>query len=267
LQKIEDFVHEFSRRHKNCPRLNPNSLFLPTRLVYVGTQQKPTLRLDDRTCYVREPWPWSLTEYIALSHCWGGDVAGKLTTKNYASLRESISESPESLPQNFIDAIKITRVMGVRYLWIDSLCVLQDSASDWADESPTMGQVFSGAYCVIAAIASEKSGGGCFRDRPRSFDPFSLHSKRSLIATTASENSSGGRFRDRPRFFDISLLHSEERSLCHISTPRLSTRTFFGTRVDTAPLTKRAWAFQERLLSRRVVHFCSNVILFECNTV
>jgi hypothetical protein len=51
--------------------------------------------------------------YIALSHCWGGDVAGKLTTKNYDSLR--ISESPQSLPQNFIDAIKITRGMGLRF--------------------------------------------------------------------------------------------------------------------------------------------------------
>jgi hypothetical protein len=175
-------------------------------------------------------------EYIALSHCWGGDVVGKLTTKNYAALRRRIFEGPDSLPQTFIDAIKITREMGLRHLWIDSLCILQDSPSDWAGESPTMGQVFSSAHCVIAATASENSRGGCFRDRP-SF------------------------------YTDVSLLHSDVESICHISTPRPSTRTFFGTRVETAPLTKRAWAFQERLLSRRVVHFCSDVILFECNTV
>lgn len=163
----------------------------------------------------------------------GGDIEYKLKTTNYPSMEEGINI--DLLSRNFQDAISTTRRIGISYLWIDSLCILQDSADDWSTESPTMGQVFSGAVCVISATASESSSGGCFRQR---------------LARSATWN-----------------LLSTSKTRYYISTHVPSMKTLFDTRVETAPLTKRAWAFQERLLSRRLVHFCSDAVLFECNTI
>ncbi|KAK0724303.1 heterokaryon incompatibility protein-domain-containing protein [Lasiosphaeris hirsuta] len=229
LAKIKDWIGDCSR-HKDCQPPDPDATFLPSRLLYVGTASAPELRLiSTRSNAVQESNP----RYMALSHCWGGDIACKLTTANHAAMREAISDG--SLPKNFLHAIDITRRLGVPYLWIDSLCILQDSPSDWADESPTMGQVFAHAHCVVAATASENSSGGCFRNRPVP------QMERNLMTSRARR--------------------------CYLSTTAPSVRTLFDTRVETAPLTKRAWAFQERLLSRRLVHFCSDAVLFECNTM
>ncbi|KAK3345967.1 heterokaryon incompatibility protein-domain-containing protein [Lasiosphaeria hispida] len=229
LAKIKDWIGDCSR-HKDCQPPDSDTTFLPSRLLFVGTTSTPELRIiNTRSDAVQGPNP----KYIALSHCWGGDIPCKLTTTNYPTMRETISES--TLPKNFFHAIDITRRLGVPYLWIDSLCILQDSPSDWADESPTMGQVFASAHCVVAATASENSSGGCFRNRP-------VPQMERNLMTSATRR-------------------------CYLSTTAPSVRTLFDTRVETAPLTKRAWAFQERLLSRRLIHFCSDAVLFECNTM
>ena len=67
-----------------------------------------------------------------------------------------------ALSRNFQDAVAISRRIHVSYLWIDSLCILQDSIDDWKAESPVMGQVYANAYCVISATASESSPAGAF---------------------------------------------------------------------------------------------------------
>ena len=230
FDQIQIWIRECSR-HKHCqpPKSSPH--FLPARLIFVGTREKPELRL----VHARQGMPSDqIPQYIALSHCWGGDIACKLTTENHSAMRTSLSE--DSLPKNFLDAVRATRHLGIPYLWIDSLCILQDSSRDWAEQSPTMGQVFASAYCVIAATASENSYGGCFRNRP-------VHRVERNIMTSATQR-------------------------CYVvSSGTPSIRTLFDTRVEAAPLTKRAWAFQERLLARRLVHFCSDAVLFECNTI
>jgi hypothetical protein len=76
--------------------------------------------------------------YAALSHCWGGNIATCLKTNTLSIFQTSLPYA--QLPQNFRDAISITRELGVRYLWIDSLCIVQDSMEDWTAESARMGQ-------------------------------------------------------------------------------------------------------------------------------
>ncbi|KAK0627329.1 heterokaryon incompatibility protein-domain-containing protein [Immersiella caudata] len=221
-------------KHPMCgtsTSLNP--AYLPSRLLYVGKPNVPVFRLlvnaaVDRPDVVDD-------RYIALSHCWGGNIACQLTTNNYTSMAVHIQE--RTLPKNFLDAVLITRGLGIQYLWIDSLCIVQDSVLDWESESPMMGHIFANAYCVIAATASKNSHGGCLRAR---------------------------RVRDRPDRRDLMRSGSK---YCYTSRSYPSVRTLFETRVEQAPLTQRAWAFQERLLARRLVHFASDTLLFECNTL
>ncbi|PMD19341.1 heterokaryon incompatibility, partial [Hyaloscypha hepaticicola] len=67
-----------------------------------------------------------------------------------------------TLPKTFQDAVLITRDLGVRYLWIDSLCIIQDSDEDWEQEAARMSEVYANGYVMLAAHGSENCHGGCF---------------------------------------------------------------------------------------------------------
>ncbi|KAJ5547125.1 hypothetical protein N7494_004710 [Penicillium frequentans] len=105
------------------------------------------------------------TKYVTLSHCWGGATSEipSLTTRNYEKFLQRITIT--HLPQTFQDAIQLTRHLGIRYLWIDSLCIIQDSREDWLDQSALMGSVYQGSYLNIAATKSTDPSGGLFTTR------------------------------------------------------------------------------------------------------
>lgn len=87
-----------------------------------------------------------------------------LTKSSQASLCHEIPI--ELLPQSNQDAIQITRSLGIRYLWIDALCILQDldDPSDWLKESARMGDVYKFAYVTISASRASTGGEGCFAE-------------------------------------------------------------------------------------------------------
>ncbi|KUJ12376.1 HET-domain-containing protein [Mollisia scopiformis] len=100
-------------------------------------------------------------EYLCLSHCWGVNNTALKTMK--ASLQAMKSNIPwKSLPKTFRDAIVITRKLGFRYLWIDSLCIIQDSVRDWELQSSRMGDIYNGAFATIFALYGNDSDSGCF---------------------------------------------------------------------------------------------------------
>ena len=104
---------------------------------------------------------------MTLSHCWGTSKSRdyNLSSNNWKQYTDAISVS--ALPKTFLDAIAFTRVLGIRYLWIDSLCIIQDSQEDWVTESALMPSVYGNSFCNIAASGAFNSAEGCFLSRRR----------------------------------------------------------------------------------------------------
>ncbi|KAI0188937.1 hypothetical protein EV127DRAFT_409181 [Xylaria flabelliformis] len=150
--------------HDSCnlvDRFNLRAKGPPTRLLYVGLENAPELRLY-------EPQKEEVLQYIALSHPWGNK---KLHSHFYTDIhnvtkhREAISET--DLPRLFKDAIKLTRALHCQYLWIDSLCIIQGDGGDFESEAGRMELVYSMAYCVIATTHATGNSDNFLIPRPK----------------------------------------------------------------------------------------------------
>ncbi|KAI1099112.1 HET-domain-containing protein [Jackrogersella minutella] len=179
--------------------------------------------------------PMKTGKYACLSHCWGGEIIENAVTTKQSLNRKKQGISVESLPQTFQDAIKVTRKLAIRYLWIDSMCILQDNddQSDWDQESRKMASIYKNALITIAATCSGNSNDGFIHSSDRACP----HPLKYRTAT------------GQPVDFYVSrkLLHHEY--------------SFEGS---FHPLLKRAWAYQERLLSPRYLHFTFGEVVWEC---
>jgi hypothetical protein len=222
-------IDQCSEGHELCKArfvADESRSYLPLRLLDVGGSQGDPIKLINGAELKAE-----LVTYLALSHCWGGPIDAKLYKGNLEDMKTT---GVKTLPCNFREAIIVTRGLGERYLWIDSLCIVQDDDQEWEEQSINMGLVYANAKCVLSAAASGNSNGGCFRPR----DLF-----RSDCVL-------------RRRWNRALVVRSQERS----DLVRL-----FKRKIESAPLTKRGWTFQERYLASRILHFGSGVVLFECN--
>ncbi|OAL45929.1 HET-domain-containing protein, partial [Pyrenochaeta sp. DS3sAY3a] len=184
--------------------------------------------------------------YIALSHVWGPNGIPdhtKLLKSNITQFHKRIPYS--CLAKNFQDAINITRQLKLRYIWIDAICIIQDSTQDWKTESMKMASVYMNALLTVAIEDSPDSEGGCFRTVDFSK---SLPTMISIESTLSNGVTS-------------TLIIPEEVDA-----------TVGGT-VETGPpelqrsvLATRAWAYQERILSPRIIHFTNDTMIWECRT-
>jgi len=142
------FWREHCRRfHTRCSsNLGSKEGHLPIRVLFVGTPDSDIIRLSIPA--------GKKAKYAALSHRW--DQSRTVACTTTANLNCRIRDIPKSdLSQLFQDAILVTRRLGFQYLWIDSLCILQDSREDWERESVLMGDVFANSDITISAVAAE----------------------------------------------------------------------------------------------------------------
>lgn len=139
-----------SKHKKACSR--PQRSRLPTRVLNVGDWGAA------RAVFQLTHGKHGL--WTALSYCWGIQHPLKTIRANLEAHCEGISIS--KLPQIFRDAIIVTRQFGYRYLWIDSLCIIQDSSEDWNKESAKMAEIYSRAALTISADASQSAHHGMF---------------------------------------------------------------------------------------------------------
>lgn len=155
------------RSHELCCRKVPGTpKRLPTRLIQViripGAVKNT--KIQAKLCQGSD-LP-NDTPYATLSHCWGRTKFLTLTKDNLDQMTRDISVA--ELPRVFQDAMRVTLELGLFYLWIDSLCIIQDceNLEDWKLEAPRMGDVYGQATFGIAATGFADGQAGLFR-RPR----------------------------------------------------------------------------------------------------
>ena len=171
--------------------------------------------------------------FCALSYCWGpkGTPAMATTRDN---LNDQLKGIPlASLPKTFRDAIVVTREVGIRYLWIDALCIIQGDEKDWKTECARMAGVYQGASLVIAASGAENPEEGCFSRKHR------------CSAVDVPYYSTGG----------------QRAGLMQLSARADDESPYWG------PLNTRGWAVQEWYLGRRVLHFMPGGLSWKCRVV
>ncbi|OCL01851.1 HET-domain-containing protein, partial [Glonium stellatum] len=152
LGKIQQWKETCIKNHSSCAK--NEYVPLPTRVIDVGNV-KPNLWHTAR----------SYGAYTALSHCWGKASTFTTTTATLTERTEGMDIA--TLPQTFHDAIVITRKLGLRYLWIDSICIIQDDHEDWKREAANMLDVYKNSYLTLSAMSAENSHEG-FLHRKRS---------------------------------------------------------------------------------------------------
>ncbi|KAN0117032.1 Heterokaryon incompatibility protein (HET) domain containing protein [Hyaloscypha variabilis] len=221
---MKKWLYVCQNSHTKCEQNKPLDRQLPTRLIEVGDTD-----MDLRLCETLG-LPQEL-QYLTLSHCWGGKVFTTLTRENFEQFLSHIPT--ESLSKTFRDAIEVTRRLGFKYLWIDSLCIIQGDEVDWTKEASRMEFVYLNSALNIAASAAPDGDFGCFSTRI----PDQLYGCKVLARDTRDVFDTA--------VWDITI--EDMTSLFHNEV-----------------LKTRAWAFQESLLAPKTISFTSRQLVWEC---
>ncbi|PQE07299.1 heterokaryon incompatibility protein [Rutstroemia sp. NJR-2017a WRK4] len=175
-------------RHQACT--TPIVSKLPTRVIDVGMRDgaEPTLFVSA---------PEFKSSYIALSYCWGSGGKRFILTKEMSEVPNLVLHM-ESLPNTLRDAVKITRQLGFRFLWIDALCIIQegDNGEDFQRESVTMHRVYGDATLTLAVAASGNVNEGIYRQLSWECDSIIINSNGPLNPVTNHNKDSPGRYSD-----------------------------------------------------------------------
>jgi hypothetical protein len=234
LEILKLWLQKCIAGHKNCG--GGKSRSLPTRLLSINRdkEQFKVQLIETRGLQGR---------YISLSHCWGYPVSAKLeavksTLANYESHMHS-GILWNALPHTFQDAIVVAHQLGVEYIWIDSLCIVQDSPEDWAFEASQMATIYANSLLTIAASAGLNSNAGLFSSLPLCFQSKKISGEilghAAFVRQRLPHNG----------FLKDSLEHPID---------------------ELSPLLRRGWCYQERILSTRVVHFAETELSWECSS-
>jgi len=164
MELARSWLSDCKRHHQACKGIGNTLRRPPTRLIHVLKSRHGDNSRNLEIKLVEINLQSGPIEYLALSHCWGGTNTLRLLNENYEFCKEAISFS--ALSKNMRDAIIIvTQKLGYYYIWIDFLCIIQDSVDDWRAEAARMETVYAGAACTLASMASESGDGGCFDSR------------------------------------------------------------------------------------------------------
>lgn len=173
-------------------------------------------------------------KYAALSHCWGSQLTCTTTTSNLSQRMQGVAW-PE-LPRTFQDAIRFCARLGIFYIWIDSLCIIQDDPDDWQVHSSQMADIYQNSFITLSATSAADGSVGCFPEQAALQRGWSTKFQPSIN-----------------EIYEMVI----RRELTHRWAHNTVTK-------QENPLLSRGWAFQERVLSPRVLHFCKEEMVWEC---
>ncbi|KAH7391372.1 heterokaryon incompatibility protein-domain-containing protein [Cadophora sp. MPI-SDFR-AT-0126] len=240
LRVAKPWISYCLNKHEKCRLKVPKTI--PTRLVDVGPQEcteDPFLFItgDRSSTSLEQEEIWSPNldvdsfRYTALSYCWGDKENLTTTVHNLDAMKAGIAWG--TIPATIQDAILVTRKLGIRYLWVDALCIVQGPGGDWKAEHPKMADVYGGAFLTISAALS-----------PNVWNGFRQSLESPLPMDEWARNKRAG------------VSNLGPRVACVPQEYLLANR----------PLYKRGWALQERILSRRILLFCRDGVYWDCES-
>lgn len=231
------------REHAQCNSAHPKQHPLPSRVIDVGSDAKhPSLFVT-----LGQPGSWT-----ALSYCWGGASDFVLTRARFPDLQKGFPAS--SAPKTIHDAIVITKALGIRYIWIDALCIFQDSMEDWSAEAPKMAAIYKNSLVTIAAAASPSVTAGILEPRQPDL-AVKIPWKMPVVDETERKSLEVPRLEEEVSPGQASYVWLAERPWDDILD-----------REESYWMT-RGWTMQEELLASRILYFTSRQMAWECNTL
>ncbi|KAH7418998.1 heterokaryon incompatibility protein-domain-containing protein [Cadophora sp. MPI-SDFR-AT-0126] len=206
----------------------------PKRLIWLG--------LDVESARL-VPFPPDVVQYAALSYCWGRAREGEHVFKTDKTTKLEFEHGIplEDVPRTLKDAFCLTKELGLDYLWVDALCIVQGDQEEWEQESAKMGLIYSNAKIVLSSTQSSNVDDGVFMPR----------STISLSQDIA----------------DPEGLMYARRNMNHeiITSCRTKSNKWWEANINnTFPVLSRGWCFQERMLATRIVHFTPTELVWEC---
>ncbi|EFQ93916.1 hypothetical protein PTT_08558 [Pyrenophora teres f. teres 0-1] len=177
--------------------------------------------------------------YLVLSHVWGNTSMTCKTLKSNISCYQKFGIDFDILPKNFQDAVRITAAIGFEYIWIDSLCIIQDSTEDWQLESTKMAAIYHMATITLSATSANNGDGGCGLDTDFGQTVRFCKTPSGIPGFAARE----------------------------ITETIPSPATMLKSQLRNAPVNQRGWILQEQQLSRRILHAMDSQFVWECGMI
>ncbi|KAI0631660.1 heterokaryon incompatibility protein-domain-containing protein [Trametes polyzona] len=248
LGLAKECIHQCAHEHGRCRAITDHSVShtLPTRLIDCADPLHPRLihttgiaKQDDKA-------------YVALSYVWG---AGN-TRPAYCTTSANISVYTEGigfneLPGTIRDAIRVTHDLGFRYLWVDGLCIIQDSKEDKHREIRYMRQIYRYASLTIVAASASGATEGFLQERSYAPPPTEILALPFICPQQPGNTTEASGYAEQPQ---VGTVYLHQRSTDRSDSPA-------PEHVD-----RRAWCFQELVMSPRSLIFTSQTVVFRCQT-
>lgn len=230
--QVKKWISECTLKHGGtCSVTQDQRNYFPSRILDVSNGA--LIRLCESIGHDSDP-------YVALSYQWGGPQDFQATTKSLPHLMEGFSVA--ELPATIVDAVKVTRELGIKYLWVDSLCILQDDENDKAHEISRMDNIYRFAFLTLIAAKAFEVNEGFLQSKTDSetglwkpLIPLGYH-----LFNSSAHSLEDAQDMRRQSFGTIWLMDETE---------------FMSSHTFKSPVDRRSWCLQERLLSPRVLNY------------
>ncbi|KIV78473.1 hypothetical protein PV11_10188 [Exophiala sideris] len=231
---------------------------IPSRLIDIGDSTNSRIRVISGA--LRD------IQYTALSYKWGQGLTCKLEKASLLAFSSHIAWS--ALPRTYQEAIALTWALGLRYIWIDSLCIIQDDENDFQLESTKMADIYKFARLVISAdCASDTQAGFLNRENASKLLPC----RNRPVDLTVEHHSLGAlklrAWQEDAEDFTVceSFKYDEPVEFRGITESQGQRQQHGFELYSDEPISSRAWCFQEYLSATRLIHFTSKEMIWECN--